>query len=76
MTTEANTVCVVDPARLRVALAKANITKRRLAQILDEPPSTLSTWLHGASPAPKDLAKRIELALGLKPGSLAVHPDE
>ena len=41
-------------------------------QIIGEPPSTLSTWLHGAAPAPEDLAERIEAALDLKRGSLAV----
>jgi plasmid maintenance system antidote protein VapI len=64
-------VSAVDPDRLRVELAKANITKRRLAQILGEPPSTLSTWLNGAAPAPTDLAQRIEAALDLKLGSLS-----
>lgn len=62
---------VVNPDRLRIELAKANITKRRLAQLLGEAPSTLSTWLHGAAPAPEDLAERIEAALDLKPGSMA-----
>lgn len=62
----------IDPVRLRIELAKANLTKRRLAQIIGEPPSTLSTWLHGAAPAPEDLAERIEAALDLSRGSLAV----
>lgn len=60
-----------SPHRLRVELAKANITQRRLAHLLGTPPSTLSTWLNGAAPAPADLVKRIETALDLEPGSLA-----
>lgn len=62
----------VDPQRLRVELAKKDVTKRRLAEKMSVPPSTLSTWLHGAAPAPADLAERIEAALNLKPGSVAV----
>lgn len=61
----------VDPHRLRVELAKAKITQRRLAEKLSVPPTTLSTWLHGAAPAPTDLAERIEAALDLKPGSMS-----
>jgi len=62
---------VLNPDRLRVELAKANLTKRQLAQKLGEPPSTLSTWLHGAAPAPVDLAERIEVVLHLERGSLS-----
>jgi transcriptional regulator with XRE-family HTH domain len=61
----------VDQARLRIELARRNMTKRRLAERLDLPPSTLSTWLNGGAPPPKDLAARIESALRLKPGELS-----
>ncbi len=61
----------VDPDRLRVALARLNVTKQRLAQLLGKPPSTLSTWLRGVAPGPEDLAERIEEVLKLKRGSLA-----
>ena len=61
----------VDHDRLRVELARLNMTKRRLAHELNLRPSTLSTWLHGASRVPEDLSTRIETALGLKRGSLA-----
>lgn len=60
----------VDHARLRIELARLNITKRRLAEKLGLPPTTLSTWLHGAAPSPENLATRIESALRLKPGTL------
>jgi transcriptional regulator with XRE-family HTH domain len=61
----------VDQARLRIELARRNMTKRRLAEKLDLPPSTLSTWLNGGAPPPKDLAARIESALRLEAGELS-----
>lgn len=66
----------LDSTRLRVELARLNFTRRRLARELAVPPSTLSTWLHGVAPAPKDLTERIEVALRLSPGSLTQsHPN-
>lgn len=65
----------VDIDRLRVELARLNITKQRVAQLLKIPPSTLSTWLCGAAPGPTDLPNRIERALRLKAGSLSVRVD-
>jgi transcriptional regulator with XRE-family HTH domain len=59
-----------DSTELRVELARQNMTRRSLAERLAVPPSTLSSWLHGAAPAPRNLAARIENALRLEPGAL------
>lgn len=55
---------------LRVELARRRLTQIQLAQLLRVPPTTLSTWVRGAHPAPNDLATRIEKALGLPLGAL------
>ena len=53
----------IDHERLRVELARLKMTKRGLAARLGKPPSTVSTWLAGAAPAPEDLGSRIEALL-------------
>lgn len=57
-------------ARLRAYLAFKGMTQHDLAKRLGHPVSTLSTWLRGVAPAPKDLIKRIEQALKLPVGGL------
>ncbi len=57
-----------------IELARAGLTQRQLAQQLGVPPTTLSTWLTGAHPAPGDLSTRIATALGIAPTQLlATH---
>ncbi|MBN1208533.1 MAG: helix-turn-helix transcriptional regulator [Myxococcaceae bacterium] len=53
-------------AALAVELARAGMTQRELARLLGVPPTTLSTWLSGAHPAPPDLPSRISTAMGLE----------
>jgi DNA-binding transcriptional regulator YdaS (Cro superfamily) len=55
---------------LAVELARAGRTQTELAVLLGVPPTTLSTWLTGAHPAPVNLASRIECTLGLRRGLL------
>src|SRR2546428_4934721 len=60
----------VDGDALRVELARRDLTQTQLALLMKLPPTTLSTWIRGAHPAPSDLAGRIEKALGLAAGVL------
>ncbi len=53
--------------RVAVELARRGMRQRDLAQLLNVPPTTLSTWITGAHPAPADLAERIAKALDLTP---------
>jgi DNA-binding transcriptional regulator YdaS (Cro superfamily) len=53
-----------------VVLARAGVTQRRLARLLNVADTTLSGWLTGAHAAPRDLARRIESALRLRRGEL------
>ena len=64
---------MLDRRTLRVELARRDLTQTRLAGMLGVPPTSLSTWLSGAHPAPADLASRIETALGLSRGALAAR---
>lgn len=59
---------------LRAELARRGMTQLDLAHLLGHPVSTLSSWLRSAAPMPPDLARRIEAALDLAPGSL--YPEE
>lgn len=56
---------------LKVELARAELTHAELAMRLGVAPTTLSTWLRAAHPAPADLAERIERSLHLRRGTLA-----
>ena len=60
------------PLQIAVAveLARCGLTQGSLARRLKVPPTTLSTWLTAAHPAPPDLPDRIERALRLTPGTL------
>jgi transcriptional regulator with XRE-family HTH domain len=53
-----------------VELARAGLSQADLANRMELPPTTLSGWLTGSSPAPTDLADAIEKALGLTSGTL------
>jgi transcriptional regulator with XRE-family HTH domain len=53
-----------------VALAKSGMSQRDLAHRLGVADTTLSGWLCGAHPPPKDLAVLIEEALGMRRGEL------
>ncbi len=55
---------------LNIELARAGLNQTQLAQKLATPSTTLSDWLRGAHPGPKDLLERIERALGLPVGAL------
>jgi transcriptional regulator with XRE-family HTH domain len=55
---------------LRMELARRNMRQQALAHLLGVAPSTLSGWLHGAYPPPKNLAARIEAALKVKRGRI------
>ncbi|MHB1845349.1 MAG: helix-turn-helix domain-containing protein [Deltaproteobacteria bacterium] len=55
---------------LRIELARRNITQQRLALKIHVSPTTLSGWLRGAHPPPKDLAARIEKRLRIPRGRL------
>lgn len=57
---------------LRVELVRKEMTQLDLARCLGHPVSTLSSWLHGVAPAPRDLTTRIEQALGLPHGTFAL----
>lgn len=60
----------IDLPTLRAELARRNKTQLDLARKLGHPVSTLTSWLRGAAPAPADLGRRIEVALGLNSGAL------
>jgi plasmid maintenance system antidote protein VapI len=60
----------VDVDALRVELARRKLTQTQLARLLDLSPTTFSSWVRGAHPAPDDLARKIEKTLGLAPGAL------
>jgi len=64
---------VLDHTRLRVELARRDLTQTALALRMGVPQSTLSMWLTGVHPAPTDLTQRIEMALDLARGVLAVR---
>lgn len=57
-------------AALAVELARLGITHRELAACLSVPPTTFSTWVTGAHPAPAGFVARIERALRLPAGRL------
>jgi plasmid maintenance system antidote protein VapI len=61
----------VDADVLRIELARRNLTQAQLAQLMRLPPTTFSSWVRGTHPAPDDLARKIEKALGLTSGALA-----
>lgn len=50
---------------VRVALARKGMTQLDLAHLLGVPPTSLSDWLRGAHPAPPNLVRRLEKALGV-----------
>ena len=58
---------------LRVELARRGMRQADLAQRCDIAATTFSSWLHGRHPAPPDLAERMEVALGVPRGTLAVR---
>lgn len=58
--------------QLRIELARKDLTRRELAQLLGYPPTTLASWLNGVTPPPKGLVASIEAALGLNAGTLSV----
>lgn len=66
----------LDRRTLRVELARRDLTQTRLAGMLGVPPTSLSTWLRGEHPAPPDLKRKIETALGLSAGTLDADPEE
>lgn len=57
-------------AAVAVELARAGLSQVELASRMGLPPTTLSGWLTGSSPAPADLVDAIEKALGLTSGTL------
>jgi len=57
---------------LRAICARRRLTQLDVANKLGVPVSTYVSWLRGAAPPPPGLPARIELALGLPSGSLAV----
>jgi predicted transcriptional regulator len=64
---------MVNLAALRVALAENNLTQWKLATKLGYRPSTFSDYVRGARPVPRVLIRRIERALRLPPGALALE---
>ena len=66
----------IDLHRLRDELIRRKLPLWRPArENLDTAPSTLSSWLTGARPAPEGLRERLETALGLPTGTLVVGSD-
>ncbi len=63
----------IDVGKLREKLVRRNLAQWQLAKELDLPPSTFSGYVRGARPAPPNLRRRIEKALGLKDGDLTSH---
>jgi len=61
----------IEPRLLKVELAKQGLTRVDLSRRMRIPYSTLSAWIHQVSPAPTNLAERIEHVLGLAPGSVS-----
>jgi DNA-binding transcriptional regulator YdaS (Cro superfamily) len=59
---------------LDVALATTQMTQTKLALKLGVPPSTLNGWTLGIGKAPRDLARKIEKALGLTDNTLPDPP--
>lgn len=62
---------LMSRAVLNVELARAGATQTTLAMKLGVAPTSLSGWLCGRHPAPKDLAERIERALKIPRGTLS-----
>lgn len=58
---------------LRAELARRAWPYWRLAAALEIGPSALSNYVHGHRPMPRDLPSRIEAALQLPPGTLALN---
>lgn len=61
----------IDIRELRVALARRDVPQWRLAADIGVCPSSLSSYLSGRQPSPRDLREKIERALGLPAHSLA-----
>jgi hypothetical protein len=57
---------------LRIALLRRGLTQVDLAALVRLPPTTLSGYLLGRHPMPSDLTTRIEEALDLPSGVLAL----
>lgn len=60
---------------LRIQLARQKTSRVAVARSLGVPPTTLGAWLRGDHPAPEGLSGRIERALALPDGALAVADD-
>lgn len=65
----------MNPAQrttIRIELARKGWRQTDLAAKIGVRPTTLSSWLSGAYVGPPDLMKRLEAALGLPTGALAM----
>jgi transcriptional regulator with XRE-family HTH domain len=60
----------IDTVALKLALVRKGWSQSQLADALDVPPTTLSSWLRGEHPSPPELQARLENALGISPGEL------
>jgi hypothetical protein len=61
----------IDPRKLRIELARADLTLTEVARRLFIPPTTLGSWVRAVHPPPADLAERIAATLGVPTHAIA-----
>ncbi|WP_426730737.1 helix-turn-helix domain-containing protein [Myxococcus faecalis] len=55
----------IDTLKLRIELARANLTLTEVARRLNIPPTTLGSWVRAVHPPPADLSDRVASVLGV-----------
>ncbi|MBZ4421755.1 helix-turn-helix transcriptional regulator [Myxococcus sp. RHSTA-1-4] len=55
----------IDTLKLRIELARANLTLTEVARRLNIPPTTLGSWVRAVHPPPADLSDRVAAVLGV-----------
>jgi transcriptional regulator with XRE-family HTH domain len=64
----------IDPRKLRIELARADLTLTEVARRLSVPPTTLGSWVRAVHPPPADLTERIAATLGVPMHAIAAEP--
>ncbi|MFP2903672.1 helix-turn-helix domain-containing protein [Pyxidicoccus sp. 3LFB2] len=55
----------IDTLKLRIELARANLTLTEVARRLNIPPTTFGSWVRAVHPPPADLSDRVAAVLGV-----------